>query len=217
MKFQDRQEAGERLALQVAKVAQVAGIAKEKMVVVAIPRGGVVVGRVVADKLGLPLGLVVTKKVGAPGQEELAVGAMGPDGRVVLDEALVGRLGLSKMDLAPQIKNAKLKMQSYKLKFKVKEYSMADKSVVLVDDGVATGATMEAAIDWLRHKCKVQSAKCKIIVAVPVCASEAYGQLAGLADEMVCLEVPEDFGAVGQFYEHFPQVTDEEVVGILQS
>ena len=182
------------------------------MVVVAIPRGGVVVGRVVADKLGLPLGLVVTKKVGAPGQEELAVGAMGPDGRVVLDEALVGKLGLSKIDLAPQIKNAKLKMQSYKLKFKVKEYSMADKSVVLVDDGVATGSTMKAAISWLRRQ-----SVAKIVVAVPVCAPEAYGKLAGLADEVVCLEVPEDFGAVGEFYANFPQVTDKEVVAILQS
>lgn len=214
MKFMDRLEAGEKLAEKLPGKFDL---------VLAIPRGGVVVGQVVADRLGLPLRIVVTKKVGAPGQEELAVGAMGPDGRVVWDEELIARLGINKADLATQIKNAKLKIKNYLKKFeKVRPCSIAGsdlngKTVILVDDGVATGSTMEAAIEWLRHKCQMLNAKCQIIVAVPVCAREAYEKLQGLADEVVCLSVPEDFGAVGQFYEHFPQVTDEEVVSILGS
>lgn len=208
-RFKDRLEAGEKLA----------GRLQGKFdLVLAIPRGGVVVGRVVADRLGLPLGVVVTKKVGAPGQEELAVGAMGPDGRVVWDRALLERLNLDTDELAAQIKNAKLKIKNYLKKFeKVRPCNTAgsdlnEKTVILVDDGVATGATMKTAMVWLRRQ-----GVAKIVMAVPVCAAEAYEKLQGLADAVVCLAVPEDFGAVGQFYEHFPQVTDEEVVSILAS
>lgn len=201
MKFTDRLEAGEKLAEEL--------MGKYDLVL-AIPRGGVVVGKVVADRLGLPLGVVVTKKVGAPGQEELAVGAMGPDGRVVWDRALLERLDLNTDELAAQIKNAKLKIKNYKAKFPPSPKLRRTSKIILVDDGVATGSTMKAAVAWLRRQ-----GVARIVVAVPVCAPEAYGQLARLADELVCLVVPEDFGAVGQFYEHFPQVTDDEVVAIL--
>lgn len=203
-RFKDRLEAGEKLAEKLEGKFDL---------VVAIPRGGVVVGKVVADRLGLPLGVVVTKKVGAPGQEELAVGAMGPDSRVAWDEELMINLGLSRGDLEDQIQKAKGKIQNYKAKFPPPPRLRRTSKIILVDDGVATGATMEAAIKYLRAKRYPPRA---ITVAVPVCAPEAYGKLAELADEVVCLSVPEDFGAVGQFYEHFPQVTDEEVVSILK-
>ena len=201
MIFSDRQDAGEKLAEKLT----------EGEVVVAIPRGGVVVGKAVADELKLPLSVVVTKKVGAPGQEELAIGAMDADGRVIWDRDLMNRLGLREEDLVPQIENAKSKIENYLRKFD-KVQPCQKKKVILVDDGVATGATVKATIGWLRR----QGVK-KIIVAVPVCAKEAYGELKILADEVVCLWVPDEFGAVGQFYESFPQVSDTQVVGILGS
>ncbi len=208
VKFKDRLEAGEKLAVQLQGKFDL---------VLAIPRGGVVVGQVVADRLGLPLRIVVTKKVGAPGQEELAIGAMGPDGKVVWDRALLEKLNLDKSNLAAQVKNAKFKIKNYKEKFptsplRLRSGLRGTSKIILVDDGVATGSTMEAAIKYLRARRYPPRA---ITVAVPVCAPEAYGKLAGLADAVVCLAVPEDFGAVGQFYEHFPQVTDDEVVAIL--
>lgn len=203
MKFMDRLEAGEKLAEKLPGKFDL---------VLAIPRGGVVVGQVVADRLGLPLRVVVTKKVGAPGQEELAIGAMGPDGRVVWDEDLMERLDLKEEDLKQQIYDSRFKIKDYMKKFKNQSLEVGGKKVLIVDDGVATGNTMKAAMAWLRRQ-----GVAKIVVAVPVCAQEAYEELTELADEVVCLLVPDNFGAVGQFYEYFPQVTDEEVIDILQS
>ena len=137
---------------------------------------------------------------------------MDADGEITWDEELKQRLGLGGEDLEEQIKSARIKINSYGEKFKIKDLDLKGKRVVVVDDGVATGATMKAAVEYVRRK----GAK-KITVAIPVGSVEAEAELTRLADEVVCLSIPEYFGAVGQFYEQFPQVTDDEVVEILAS
>lgn len=167
--FEDRIQAGNLLAHELSSL-------KEGFdVVLAIPRGGVVVGKVIADTFHKPLGVVNAKKIPTPGQPELAAGA-----RIIVDR------GFGK---TPNVKG---------------------KSIVLIDDGIATGATVEAAIKYLKKK-----GAAKIILAVPVAPPEAVERLAELVDEIVVLETPDDLMAVGQFYRDFPQVTDEEVLQLL--
>lgn len=208
MVFGDREEAGQRLAAEVEKVA------KGAVVVLGIPRGGVVVAKQVAGRLGARLGVVVTKKIGAPNQEELAVGAMDPGGGIVWDERLLASLGLEVEDLREQIENSKLKIQNYNSKFKTTDIDLTGKTAIVVDDGIATGQTMTAAVRYLRsmiHKPR------SIIVAVPVGASDSVAAMRAEADQVICLYATPDFGAVGQFYESFPQVTDEQALDILKA
>lgn len=172
------------------------------------------VAKIVAQKLGWPLSLVVTKKVGAPGQEELAVGAMGPEEEVAWNESLLRSLGLKTSELSAQIQKARVKIKSYQEKFKIKKLDFKGKAVVVVDDGVATGATVKAAIQYLRA---IRPAPRAVIVAVPVCAQDAAGELKEMVDAFVCLDTPEWFRAVGQFYRDFPQVSDEEVERLLET
>ncbi|MBL7159907.1 phosphoribosyltransferase [Candidatus Microgenomates bacterium] len=218
--FQNRSHAGQLLG---EKLEHFKG---EDVIVLAIPRGGVVVGAEIAKVLDCPLDIIVTKKIGAPGNPELAVGAMGSGGEVIWDENLLSRLSLSKSDLTSQIKNAKLKMQSYvgikaeharlkhrhSSKFKVKEKNLKNKTVILTDDGIATGATVEVAIKVI----KAQKPK-KLIVAMPVAPPETVKKLKPLVDEFICLATPAIFWAVGQFYQEFEQVEDEEVIKILRN
>lgn len=207
MFFQNREQAGTALARKLSSFR-----GSKNTLVLAIPRGGVPVAREIAKKLRLPLGVLVTKKIGAPGQEELALGAVGPEGFVVLDEELIERLGIEKNLLEKQIKRAKLKVKKYVSKFKGKKQGLKGKTVILVDDGIATGATVAVAIKYLKTK----SPK-KVVVAIPVAAEESVEKIQNLADEVVVLETPEFFKAVGQFYRYFPQVTDNEVVQLLKT
>ena len=177
--------------------------------VLGIPRGGVPVAKVLADKLKAPLGVIVTKKIAAPNQEELAIGAVGPEGEIVLDQNLIQKLGIEEEILAEQIEKAKEKVSKYKAKFKDK-VDLKNKTVILVDDGIATGATVKAAVKHLRNK-KVK----KLILTVPVAPQDIIRELKDLVDEIVVLEAPRDFQAVGEFYQNFPQVTDEEVLQLL--
>lgn len=207
--FRDRQEAGRKLVKQLNNLA--IGQSSNNIVVLAIPRGGVVIGKILSQKLGCLLGTLVVKKIGAPGNPELAVGAVGPNGVAVWNQDVLNQLRFSPPQLALEISNLKLGIKERIKKFgKIPKVNLKNKTVILTDDGIATGATIEAATLWLR----IQK-PAKIILAIPVAPPETVEKLKELVDELVVLETPAFFGAVGQFYEEFPQVSDEEVVKLL--
>ncbi len=193
----------------------------EGLIVLGIPRGGVVVGKELAEVLNSPLDVIITKKIGAPGNPELAIGAVGPfdgersrtaQGEPVINEELATQAGADEKYLKAQISKLKVEIKKREKEFRSGKapLNLKDKVVIITDDGVATGATMMAAIELARQ----QNPK-KIIVAVPVIAKDSLDKIEKLADEVVYLEAPSLFFAVGQFYQHFNQVTDEEVMDIL--
>ena len=203
MVFKNRVEAGEKLADKLE------GKFKDEGLVLGIPRGGVVAGRVLADKLNWNLDVLITKKIGFPGQSELAMGAVAEDGKAVWDEQLAGRAGNEEKKI--ELSRAQKKVTRYIEEFRDgKKLRVKDKTVIIVDDGIATGKTMEAGIKWLRGK-----GVGKIVAAVPVCAKDTAKKLKRLVDEWVCLDEPRSFMAVGQFYREFSQVDDEEVKELL--
>jgi len=208
MRFKNRVEAGEKLADKLEEMV------KGKGVVLGIPRGGVVTAKVVAKRLGWPLDVIVTKKIGYPRHEELAMGAVAEDGEPVWDERLRQQVGMSKEEeekLVNQVRQEKVKKYVEKFR-KGKDLVVKGKTVIMVDDGIATGRTVEAGIKWLRGK-----GVGKIVVGMPVCARDSAKRLKKLVDEWVCLDTPWNFMAVGQFYEEFTQIDDEEVKNILDS
>jgi predicted phosphoribosyltransferase len=182
-------------------------------VVVAIPRGGLPVGRVVADRLGIPLGVVVARKVGAPGNPELAVGAVAADGTVWRNEPLIADLGIEEASLAERIavqrRAAAEATRGYLGGERPPEYE--GKTVLVVDDGVATGATTIACVRGVRA-----AGAARVVLAVPVGPPATIERLRGEADEVVCVETPPHFRAVGQFYASFDQVSDEEAKAYLR-
>jgi putative phosphoribosyl transferase len=209
--FKNRQEAGRKLAEKIKR--EIEKLEVKKLLVLAIPRGGVVVGKELADKLKTPLDIIITKKIGAPGNSELAIGAVGPGGEEVVDEGLAAQVGADeeyiksqKVKIGEEIEKREKELREGKPQLDFKE-----KMVILTDDGVATGATMLAAIEVLRqHQPK------KIIVAVPVIARDTVSKLEKQADAVIYLEAPLMFFAVGQFYQDFPQISDEEVKELLK-
>ena len=228
MIFQNRQEAGRLLGEKLKKGVKTCLPAgrRGKRVVLGIPRGGVVVAAEVAKILEAPLNVLIVKKIGAPGNPELAVGAMGIDGTVVWNQELLASLRLTPNVLSEQVQSAKLKVQSYSQKFsceagsgsagKAKKQDFKDKTIIVVDDGIATGATAEAALLYLGAEVQGhKGAKAKIILATPVIAADTVGKLEHLCDQLVYLDAPQDFWAVGQFYREFPQVEDKKVIKIL--
>jgi len=206
--FKNREEAGRKLADKLASYR-----ATKNLIVLAIPRGGVVIGKELAQALDCPLEVIITKKIGAPGNSELAVGAVGAIGEPVINEALAERVGADENYLKSQISNLKSEIARREKEFRRgrPKLSLKDKIVIITDDGVATGATMMAAIEIIRQ----QNPK-KIIVAVPVIARDTLDKIKALADEVICLDSPLMFFAVGQFYQDFPQISDEEVKEILK-
>jgi putative phosphoribosyl transferase len=208
MLFKDRNEAGRRLAERLMTYRG------DDPIVLALPRGGVVVGYEVASALGAPLDVVVARKLGAPGQPELGIGAIAPGGVWVINEPLVGLLGLSETDIGQVASKEEVEMERRLRKYRGAARTMPDvrgRTVILVDDGLATGVTALAAIRALR---KVKPAR--IVFAAPVCAPDTAEALRSDVDEVVCAATPSDFMAVGVWYDHFEQVTDEEVVGLLE-
>lgn len=206
MIFRDREDGGVRLA-EALKSYQ-----GSKAVVLALPRGGVVTGAVTAKALKLPLGLVIPRKIGAPGNPEYAIGAITEDGDGVwneMEKAQVDSVWL-KEEIKKEQTEAKRRREAYLAGQPVP--SLLDKIVIIVDDGVATGLTMRAAIKHVRK----QKPK-KIVVAVPVSPPDSVELLKKEADEVVVLSVPEWFGAIGAYYENFPQLQDEEVVKLMKS
>jgi len=207
--FQNRAQAGKKLASKLLSYK-----ATKNLIVLAIPRGGVVVGKILSQALDCPLEVIVTKKIGAPGNSELAIGAVGVVGKPVIDEELAERVGADENYLKSKILNLKSEIKRREKIFRRDKLplNLKDKTVILTDDGVATGATMMAAVEIARQ----QNPK-KIIVAVPVIAKDTLEKIEKLADEVVFLDAPEMFFAVGQFYQDFSQITDEEVRKILSN
>jgi len=206
-RFLDRTEAGTELAGMLARYR-----AKPKAVVLALPRGGVPVGYEVASALGLPLDVLVVRKLGMPSQPELAMGAVASGGAVVLNDDVVRYLPRGS-DAVEQVKARELqelarREESYRGDRPALQ--MSGRTAIVVDDGLATGATMEAAVRALRSL----DAE-RIVVAVPVASIEARERIAAVADEVLCLQTPSFFNAVGQWYERFDQTEDQEVRELL--
>lgn len=207
MTFTNRTDAGKQLAAQLQQYAQ-----QPDTIVVGLPRGGVVVAYEVALELQLPLDIVVPRKIGAPFDEELAVGAISQDGHVVWNNDLMKSLDLTPGDLTDII--AKEKAEAIR---RVTIYragrnplKLTNKTVILVDDGIATGATMHAAIMYVRAQNPAH-----LIVAIPVAPVEALKEIAQGVDQFVCLNLAKTFMGVGAFYQNFEQTTDEEVINLL--
>lgn len=182
------------------------------LLILAIPRGGVVVGAEVAAALAAPLDIVIPRKIAAPFNDELAVGAVTEDGTILTDRRLIARLDIAEdhveAEARRQLAEIRRRMDLYRGPRPLPE--VAGKTVILVDDGIATGYTVRAALQSLRQRCPA-----RLILAVPVAPPGALQELGSLADQTVCLESPEFFMAVGQFYEDFYQTSDDEVIGLL--
>lgn len=206
--FKGRIDAGKRLSKLLSDYRE-----DKNAVIFAIPRGGVVVGGAVAEELSLCLDVVVTKKIGAPFNEEFAVGAVAPDGTLFIYEEAVARYGIKKTYLEKEAKSKLEEIRERLIKFRGKAFyeSLEGKKTIVVDDGIATGFTVKAAVDFLK---KLNADK--IIVAVPVIAPDSVYEFKKICDELYYIYSEEPFYAVGQFYEDFSQVEDEEVIRILK-
>jgi putative phosphoribosyl transferase len=206
-RYRDRREAGMILASGLQDYAD-----NPKTIALALPRGGVPVGYEVATRLHAPLDVYVVRKLGVPGHEELAMGALAGDGSCVLDRHLIESVGISQgmLDSAIERESAELRRRQLAYRDGRPERQLAGKVVILVDDGLATGSTMYAAVRAVRsHDPAV------IVVAVPVGARQTCALLQTVADHVVCPLQPMFFGAVGLYYDDFSQVADDEVRRIL--
>ncbi len=205
--FSNRVQAGRRLA------SSLEGVVGKAAIVLAIPRGGVVVGFEVANALGISLDVIIPRKIRAPHNPELAIGAMTEDGTIILDDELVKYLQVPKDYIEEESETERLEIER-----RLKLYrgnapypDLKNREVVIVDDGIATGSTMKAAIASVRNK----GAK-TVVVAVPVAPLSTIEELKQEADKVVCLHTPEPFFAIGQFYRDFAQTLDGEVAELLR-
>ena len=206
--FEDRRQAGQLLAEKLKNFKD-----KQHTIVLALPRGGVPVGYEIAQALNLPLDIFLVRKLGAPGQEELAFGAIAMGGIVVFNEEIVKRLNISPESIQAVIAQEQQVLQERERKYRGARAfpNLKNQNVILVDDGIATGATMRAAIQAIR------ALGCaKLIVAAPVAPPEIFDQFAGLSDQIICLETPSPFFAIGGWYQDFSQTSDEEVYELLK-
>ena len=207
MVFFDRQDAGRQLARELSR----RGLCDD-VVVLGLPRGGVPVAFEVAEALRAPLDVFVVRKLGVPGQEELAMGALATGGVRVLNAEVVTALGieLSTVDVVARREQEELERREQLYRGDRPPLAVEGKTAILIDDGLATGSTMRAAAAALR-----QQKPAKIIVAVPVAATSTCRRLAAEVEELVCLQTPDNFFAVGQWYANFSQTSDEEVRELL--
>ena len=208
-RFKDRKHAGQLLASALMQYAN-----RDDVIVLAMPRGGVPVAFEVADKLQAPLDVIVVRKLGVPGCEELAMGAIASGGVRVLNEMVVWSSGVSPetIDRVAALEYRELCRRELAYRGHTGTPEIGGKTIILVDDGIATGSTMQAAIKALR-----QQAPSRIVVAVPTAPPETYAALESMVDEFVCLMMPEDFRAVGKWYEDFTQTSDGEVTRLLKA
>lgn len=206
--FANRREAGAALAAQLERYR-----GRGDVVVLALPRGGVPVGYEVARALGAPLDVFVVRKLGAPGHRELAMGAIASGGVRVLNRDVIGWYGISPAAIEATAREelAELERRERTYRESREPVEVKDRVVLLIDDGLATGSTMKAAVQAVR-----ELGPARIVVAVPVGAPQTCSELQELADEVVCARTPEDFAAVGQWYVDFSQTGDEEVRALLR-
>lgn len=206
MLLRDRVDAGQRLAARLTAYRGAAGT-----IVLGIPRGGIIVGRAMARELGLPLGVCPVRKIGAPENPELAIGAVDDTGETIVDDSLVRRLGVGALELEAEAVYQRLELERWVQRVAPGPWS-ADQyqQVILTDDGIATGLTARVGIASVRRR-----GVRRIILAVPVAPEDTIEELARLVDESVCLATPSPFYAVGNFYEDWPQVSDDEVAAAL--
>ncbi len=213
--FLDRKHAAEELVKKLNDV--IINIKNEDLVVLAIPRGGVIIGDVVASHFNCNLDIVVSRKIGAEGNPELAIGALMPDESYFINERITSIIHVSKNYIDIKIEQEKKEIERRLIEFRgSRMYSdkLHNKVIILVDDGIATGATIIAASQWIRkkHNCK------NLIIAVPVAPArdETIDKLKEISDRVIVLYIIEDFSAVGQFYNNFDQVNDQDVKSIMK-
>jgi predicted phosphoribosyltransferase len=208
-RWHDRQEAGRALAERLRGYA-----GQDDVIVLGLPRGGVPVGFEVASGLGVPLDVLLVRKLGVPGQEELAFGAIASGGLIVLDREVVRQIGLTRASIERVIarETAELERRERAYRGERPAPDLRGRTVILVDDGLATGSTMMAAIAAVRRQ-----EPGRVIVAVPVAAEDTCDLLRRQADEVVCLLTPSPFHAVGIWYDDFRPVTDGEVRGLMSA
>lgn len=220
--FKDRTEAAEELADEIKSYLRSIGISEgteesKLLIVLAIPRGGVITGDVVASRLRCDMDIIVSRKIGAEYNSELAIGALLPDGSYFINERIANMLNTSQVYIDKQVKIQKKEIERRLIEFRGdKEYGnrLNGKIVVLLDDGIATGSTIIAAARWIKekHNCK------RLIIAVPVApaTNDTIDKLDEIADKVIILSITQEFYAVGQFYENFDQVEDKEVKEIMK-
>lgn len=208
MLFKDRRDAGRKLAERLKAYKD-----RKDVMVLGLPRGGVVTGHEVACLLNCSLDILIVKKIGFPGQPELAIGAVSETGAISLNRNIINTYGVSEDYI-----NGEIARQRKEIERRVAFYrggrampSLDNKVIMLTDDGVATGATMKAAISTLK-----KSDIARIVAAIPVGSGDAEKDIRLMVDELVCLYAPDDFMAVGNYYQDFEQISDEEVIDLLK-
>ena len=199
--WRNRVEAGRALAVPLKKYAG------SDAIVLGVPRGGVILAREVARELGLPLDIVISRKMGAPGNPELGIGAVSSDGKAVVDQKLAKLVGADEAYILSEKKRQIAEMRRRETAFRGgnPRPKLKGRTAIIVDDGIATGVTTEAATAYLKRL------GATVVVAVPVAPPDTVEKLRLVADEVIVLETPVLFGAVGAFYEDFRQVEDDEV------
>ena len=207
MIFNDRSDAGQQLAKKLTRFKN------KSTVILALVRGGVPIAYEIAKKLKLPMSVIVARKIGDPHNSEFGIGAISEADTIYLDRLTINRLSISK-----EIIDNIIKSEKKELKRRVEVYRqekkltiLQNKIVILVDDGIATGVTIKATIKTIR-KLKAK----KIILAIPVAANDSLAKIAPLVDQYVCLHATENLSAIGQFYKDFSQITDQEVVNLME-
>ncbi|MFD7401818.1 phosphoribosyltransferase [Streptomyces sp. NPDC059866] len=210
MSFRDRAHAGRELAEHL-RILQEKGTLPDP-VVLALPRGGVTVGREVARALGAPLDVLVVRKIGAPAHEEFGVGAIAGDDPPLFDARALDQLGLTEEELAPVVARERAELHRREQRYRQGRPAaeLKGRTAIVVDDGLATGSTARAAVQAVRRREPE-----RLVVAAPVCSHEATDLLRGDVDDVVCLMRPSPFHAVGLWYEDFEQLTDDDVLDAL--